>query len=288
MEQIRSQEITAGSRSFHLTVEKEDLSAVYPHLFRYSLTVHSEGKPVALFRTNSYEYAPGVPLQAEDVVLKKADRWAQELSDDPDGFLEEFNPGPEKKPELPAQKDVVIIQASPRADGNSEILALWSKEIATGRGLSCTVLYPHDMDLHECIGCYQCFNTGSCIYDDDMAGIIDLVKSARLTVICTPVYSNTVPGSLKVLIDRFQSHAGARSLGMVTPGPGKGIACSVSGRAGLANFTCIKKVLTAFFHTAGIAPSGELFIDDVDRVRDIHEVVGARERLTELLEHCFR
>jgi len=287
MEQILSRDIIAGNRSFSLSVRKEDLSKLYPGFFRYTLSVQSGDSTVALFRTNSYEYAPGVPLRAEEVALQKAGQWEGDLREDPDSFLERNKTVPETKRDAP-HAGVVIVQASPRADGNSSTLARWAEGAARDAGMTVQVIYPHDMDIHECIGCYQCFNTGSCIYDDDMIGIIDLVSRSRLLIICTPVYTNTVPANLKLLIDRFQAYYAGQTLGGSAPVKKKGLVLSVSGRPGQVNFTCIKKVLVAFMHIAGITPSGEVFIDGVDRFHDIKEIPDCRERVEILVTQCVR
>ena len=287
MEQILSREIKAGTSSFRLTIDKEDLSALYPGFFRYTLAVKSGDVTVALFRTNTYEYAPGVPLRAEEVVHEKAERWEKELQADADGFLS-AQKSELKKPAQVPHADVVIVQASPRADGNSSTLAQWAEEAARDKGMTVEVLYPHDMEIHECIGCYQCFNSGACIYEDDMSGIIDIVSRCRLLIICTPVYTNTVPGNLKLMIDRFQAYFAAQSLEIVRPGKAKGIILSVSGRPGKENFVCIKKVLTPFMNIAGIRPSGEVFIDGVDKVHDIREIAGCKDRVVKLINECLR
>jgi len=284
--QILAKEIPAGKRTFTLVLEKEDLSAIYPGFLRFTLTVGLAGAPegsaVAIFRTNTYEYAPGVQLRAEEVALEKSAEWELEIRADPDGFLEQNLPGARPAAES-TRYDVVIVQGSPRAGGNSGTLAAWAEETAQGQGMSCTVLYPHELDIHECIGCYQCFNTGSCIYDDDMAGIIDAVSRCRLLVICTPVYTNTAPANLKMLIDRFQSYFAAQTLGMAVPGKTNGVILAVSGRPGQENFLCVRKELTAFFNIAGITPAGNVFIDGVDRIRDIRELPGCREKVTGLV-----
>jgi multimeric flavodoxin WrbA len=287
MEQILSRDIRAGDRPFSLSVEIEDLPALYPGFLRYTVALRSGDTTIALFRTNSYEYAPGVPLRAEEVALRKADQWERDLRKDPDGFLEQHTQKRARTiPRL--QSHIVIVQASPRADGNSSTLAQWAEEAARNAGMSVAVLYPHDMDIHECIGCYQCFNTGTCIYDDDMTGIIDLVSQCRLLVICTPVYTNTVPANLKLLIDRFQAYYAAQTLDPGIPGDTRSIILSVAGRPGQVNFTCIKKVLVAFMHIAGITPAGEVFIDGVDRFHDIREIPGCKERVEGLVRESLR
>ena len=72
--------------------------------------------------------------------------------------------------------DLVIIQGSPRPDGNCGILTGWAADAAQEAGRTAQVIYPHDLDIHCCIGCYQCYNTGTCVFDDDMGSIIDAVR----------------------------------------------------------------------------------------------------------------
>ena len=153
--------------------------------------------PFSLFRTNTYEYSVLVPLAAETVALKKADEWEHDCVPARLGLL----PGhpmvlPEHK--VAPAADLVVIQGSPRQDGNCGILASWAVEAALESGRTARVIYPHDLDIHCCIGCYQCYNTGTCVFDDDMTGIIDTIRSASLFVVCSPVYTNTVPGGLKL------------------------------------------------------------------------------------------
>ena len=98
-------------------------------------------------------------------------------------------------------------------------------------------MYPHDLDIHCCIGCYQCYNTGTCVFDDDMSGIIDAIRGASLLVVCSPVYTNTVPGGLKLLIDRTQAYHAERVLFGGRTGQ-SGLVLRFRAQGG-DNFTCV-------------------------------------------------
>jgi len=287
MELLYTRDIEADGSVFHLIVCREDLSHLYPGFSRYTVSMQREGSNPVLFRTNTYEYEPDVPLRAKETALAKASEWERDLQSDPAGFFERNPLPPHRKISIP-HHDVVIIQASPRAGGNSGRLAQWVQETAEDAGQCCTVLYPHDMDIRECIGCYQCFNTGFCIFDDDMTGVFEAIAGAGLIVICTPVYTNTVPANLKTLIDRFQAHYAAQSLGTAAPVEAKGVILSVSGRPGQENFCCTRKVLIPFMNIAGIRPYGEVFIDGVDRYGDIREIPGCRDRVVKTIRGCLK
>jgi multimeric flavodoxin WrbA len=148
------------------------------------------------------------------------------------------------------------------------------------------VIYPHDLDIHCCIGCYQCYNTGTCIFPDDMNGIIDAIRGATAIVVCSPVYTVTVPAGLKLVIDRSQAYHAERMLAGGRSGQ-KGLVLAVAGRSGEKNFTCVTRVLAAFFSHLGITPAGEILIDSVDAVRDIRLIEGLEKRVREAVERSM-
>jgi multimeric flavodoxin WrbA len=279
--QLKSVQIRSGAQEYLLTLDREDFSAIYPHMERYVLAVREGDRPRAVFRTNTFEYSPLSPLAAETAALEKASAWEQDLAANPEGIFRSYPAGPARKPQAPAA-DVLIIQGSPRPDGNCSILAGWAAEAAQEAGRTVQVIYPHDLDIHCCIGCYQCYNTGTCVFDDDMGGIIGAVRGAGLLIVCSPVYTNTVTAGLKLVIDRMQAYYAERTLFGPVRGK-KGILFSVAGRKGEDNFSCITKVVIPFFKNIGIEPAGLVLIDSVDAVRDIRRLPGREDEVKGLV-----
>lgn len=280
-ERLREVSVTSGRTKFFLTLDREDYSSLYPRMVRYVLAVWDGERRLASFRTNTFEYSPLSPLAAETVVLEKAAEWEEALGRDPalviTGYRDRQPPAVKRQP-----TDLVLLQGSPRTDGNCAILAGWAADAAKNAGRTAEVIYPHDLDIHCCIGCYQCYNTGTCVFDDDMNGIIEAVRGARLIIVCSPVYTNTVTAGTKLVIDRMQAYHAERTLFGGKEGQ-HGILFSVAGRKGGGNFTCITKVVTAFFKNCGIEPTGEILIDSVDAVKAIREIPGKREEVSGLV-----
>jgi len=276
---IRRVEINSGKEQYILILNSEDFSALYPGMVRYTLTVTEGERTIAVFRTNSYEYSPLVPLSAEEISRRTADEWEREIRLNPMEFVLNHQQKLKKHAVSPPV-DIVVIQGSPRAHGNCSILAGWAVEAAQDLGRHAQVIYPHDMDIHSCIGCYQCYNTGSCVFNDDMGTIIDAIRSSSLLVVCSPVYTNTVPGGLKLLIDRCQAYHAERLLSGGITGQ-RGLIFSVAGREGEENFTCITRVVSAFFRNLGIRPVGEILIDCADAIRDIRTIPGLEHQVRE-------
>ncbi|MHB8163751.1 MAG: flavodoxin family protein [Methanoregula sp.] len=284
-ELLRSREIGDNASRPSLTLHREDFSAVYPGMIRYTLAVSSNDKIRAVFRTNSFEYSPLVPLKAEMVAFQAADDWEQQLRANPDLFFQDHRPESRRHPRA-SSPDLVVIQGSPRGDGNCSILAGWAVEAAHRLGKTVQVIYPHDMNIHCCIGCYQCYNTGACVFDDDMEEITGAIREMSLLVVCSPVYTNTVPAGLKLVIDRCQAYHAERVLYGGKQGQ-KGLIFSVAGRKGEENFTCITRVISPFMRNLDIEPAGEVLIDHVDAVKDIRTIPGLERNVKEKITRLF-
>jgi len=276
-EVVRSVEINAGNGQYSLNLYREDFSALYPGMIRFTVIVTSGEKTIAVFRTNSFEYSPLVPLAAANIAMQIFDEWEQEIRNNPMGFILNHRQLLQENAVV-TSSDLVIIQGSPRGDGNCSILAGWAVDAAHEVGRTAQVIFPHDMDIRCCIGCYQCYNTGTCVFDDDMGSIIDAIRGASLLIVCSPVYTNTVPGGLKLVIDRCQAYHAERVISCGRTGQ-KGLVFSVAGRKGEENFTCITRVIFAFLRNLGIDPVGEILIDRVDAIRDIRTIDGMEENV---------
>lgn len=99
-------------------------------------------------------------------------------------------------------KNVVIISSTPRAGGNSEILATEFANGAIKAGNKVEMIYLRNYDLKYCQGCYAC-TKGKCIHDDGMEQLAQKLVAADVIVFATPVYFYSMSGQLKVFIDRL-------------------------------------------------------------------------------------
>lgn len=86
---IRRVETDSGKEHYILSLISEDFSTLYHGMIRYTVIVTAGDRTIAVFRTNSYEYSPLVPLVAEDVAKRTADDWERELRNNPPGIYAE-------------------------------------------------------------------------------------------------------------------------------------------------------------------------------------------------------
>lgn len=100
-------------------------------------------------------------------------------------------------------KKVLILEGSPRRNGNSVIL---SNEFARGAkeaGCSVESLHISTQKISGCLGCNACYrNGGTCIQDDDMKEIRDKMLSADIIVLASPIYFYSMTAQMKAVIDR--------------------------------------------------------------------------------------
>ena len=100
-------------------------------------------------------------------------------------------------------KNILILSASPRKNGNSDILCHQFMKGAEDAGNQVELISLYDKNIGFCRACYACFKTGKCVLKDDMAEILEKIQAADVLVVATPTYFLTMNGKLKNTIDRF-------------------------------------------------------------------------------------
>ena len=99
-------------------------------------------------------------------------------------------------------KSVLIISASPRKGGNSDILCDRFMQGAEEAGNTVEKVSLRDLKIGYCMACYGCRGTKKCVQKDDMEELLSKMIEADVLVLATPVYFYSMDGQLKTMIDR--------------------------------------------------------------------------------------
>lgn len=100
-------------------------------------------------------------------------------------------------------KNVLVISASPRKGGNSDLLCDQFVTGAAEAGNNAEKIFLRDKKIGYCVACDYCQkNKGACSQKDDMAEILEKMVEADVIVMATPVYFYTMDAQMKTLIDR--------------------------------------------------------------------------------------
>jgi len=101
------------------------------------------------------------------------------------------------------KKNVIIISASPRRHGNSDLLCDRFLDGAKDAGNDAEKIFLRDKTINYCLACDGCKkNDGTCVHNDDMSEILDKMTAADVLVLATPVYFYTMDAQMKAVIDR--------------------------------------------------------------------------------------
>ena len=100
-------------------------------------------------------------------------------------------------------KTVLILSASPRKGGNSDILCDRFALGAEEAGHRAEKIRVCEKKIGYCTACYYCQSSGGiCANKDDMQEVLQKIIDADVIVLATPVYFYSVNAQLKTLIDR--------------------------------------------------------------------------------------
>ncbi len=99
-------------------------------------------------------------------------------------------------------KKVLVLSASPRKGGNSDLLCDQFVQGAKEAGHQVEKIFLRDKKINYCTGCGACQKNSKCVQKDDMAEILDKMVAVDVIVMATPVYFYSMNGQLKTLIDR--------------------------------------------------------------------------------------
>ncbi|WP_432734498.1 flavodoxin family protein [Maridesulfovibrio sp. FT414] len=100
-------------------------------------------------------------------------------------------------------KKILLISASPRQQGNSDILCDEFIRGAKESGHNAEKIRLADQNINYCTGCCSCISgNGTCAQQDDMNEIYGKILSADVLVLASPVYFRSFNGQMKTFIDR--------------------------------------------------------------------------------------
>ena len=99
---------------------------------------------------------------------------------------------------------LLIINASPRKNGNISKRLLLMHAEAERAGVSVFVENAQHWNIRPCIGCMKCRSSKYCILpEDDSQRVLALIQECDAMIIGSPCYWGNMPGTLKLLFDRI-------------------------------------------------------------------------------------
>lgn len=112
-------------------------------------------------------------------------------------------------------KNIVILNGSPRREGNTSALIAAFTAGAEQAGHQVKTFFLHQLHIQGCQGCFRGRSTDACpcVLQDDMNGIYAAVRDAQIVVLASPLYYWNLSGELLTALDRlFALEEGGQNL----------------------------------------------------------------------------
>ena len=101
--------------------------------------------------------------------------------------------------------NILILQGSPRANGNTAWMAEECRKAAEAAGHTVTLVDVGHKKIAGCMACEYCHGkgNGACVQKDDMQEIYPLLAEAEALVLAAPIYYFTMSAQIQAPIQRI-------------------------------------------------------------------------------------
>lgn len=149
---------------------------------------------------------------------------------------------------------VLMINGSPRKEGNTALALAEMEKIFTARGIEVEIIQIGGEIIRGCIGCSYCYKNGKCVTDDLVNEVAEKLREADGFVVGSPVYYSSPNGTLISFLDRlFYSSKFPKNMKV-------GAAVCAARRGGLATTF---DVLNKYFSISGMPIASSSYWNDV-------------------------
>lgn len=178
--------------------------------------------------------------------------------------------------------DILILQGSPRKNGNTERICRMVKEPLEEAGHSIEEISVPRLDISGCRECFQCqkdLENPNCSIEDDMQRILKRMSEADLVVLAAPVFCWGFPAELKAVLDRcyciFKFEEG--SYKVLIEGQRLALIVTAGGDA-YDGADCCVTCFEAFVRFGRLKSLGRLIVPSLGNPKDLEKNTFAQEQ----------
>ena len=98
---------------------------------------------------------------------------------------------------------VLMINGSPKANGNTAVALKEMENIFRENGIECETVVIGNKDIRGCIACGSCYEKGKCVFNDTVNELAPKFEAADGLVVASPVYYASANATLIACLDRL-------------------------------------------------------------------------------------
>lgn len=159
---------------------------------------------------------------------------------------------------------ISVLFSSPNNNGNTKILL---DSFLQHCSADIELINVYKLRINPCIDCKGCYKTGKCVISDDMEQIYDAIDNSDAVIVASPMYFTTLPGPLKLVIDRYQAYWSRRFI-LKDKAKGKrkkGVLLMTSGLKGEKEFSHSEAIMKQFFSLINAEFFLSIYAEETDK-----------------------
>ena len=98
---------------------------------------------------------------------------------------------------------VLLINGSPKANGNTALALEEMKKVFEAEGVEAEIVHVGNKPVRGCVGCGGCAKKGRCVFDDAVNEVAEKFEAADGLVVGSPVYYAGPNATVQALMDRL-------------------------------------------------------------------------------------
>ncbi|MHC4500126.1 MAG: flavodoxin family protein [Planctomycetota bacterium] len=177
---------------------------------------------------------------------------------------------------------VLGISASPRIEGNSDLLLRQALAGAESANAKVEYVGLRDLTIAPCIECNTCYKTGECRVEDDYQMLSSKLLETDHLIFATPIFFMTVCAQAKALIDRCQclwAHKYVLNQPLVetTGRDRRAMVIAVGGTKSKKMFDSVRLTMKYYLDVLDMRYTANLFVNQVDSLGRIKKHPSAMD-----------
>jgi multimeric flavodoxin WrbA len=170
---------------------------------------------------------------------------------------------------------VLGISASPRKEGNSDLLLRRGLAGAQSAGAETEYIRLCELNIAPCVECNSCYKTGKCRIEDDYQMLSAKMLEADRLIFATPIFFMSVCSQAKIVIDRCQclwAHKYVLKQPLITAGRDRrATVIAVGGTKSTKMFESVRLTFKYYLDVLEMRYTANLFVNKIDAPGQIRE-----------------
>lgn len=98
---------------------------------------------------------------------------------------------------------VLLINGSPKANGNTAFALKQMAEVFSDQGIDAEIIHVGHLAIRGCVACGSCYKTGKCVIEDIVNEVASKFEEAEGLIVGSPVYYASANATLIAFLDRL-------------------------------------------------------------------------------------